>query len=178
MSTNTPRSPFSTPSDDDDLICMDLRLMYMERQWKLLCVGAILWVVTIVALALMLPLGIFAATWSFIAMVLLKFRKVLADKLRPKNVLRSGNPRPMSDMAAMFCVYEAQLIRGKESHRERFTLISRMAQMETELEEHKVFSAAIARLRKEEATPNRREAILHSRRRKQRRAEDEGKKST
>jgi hypothetical protein len=176
--SNTPRSPFSSSFEEDDLVCMDLILMFKERQWILLGLGVLLWLVTITALVLMLPLGIFAATWSFLAMVLLKFRKVLADKLRPKGLARLGNPRPMSDMAALFCVYEAQLICGKESHKERFTLISRMAQMETELEEHKVFSAAISRLRKDEAVPNRREAILHSKRRKQRRAEDEGKKST
>jgi len=78
---------------------------------------------------------------------------------------------PQSDVAAMFCEYEKKLMGGKESHAERFALISRMAHMEKELEEYQVFSAAISTLRREEAMPNRREAIMHSRLRKKRRAE-------
>jgi len=104
-------------------------------------------------------------------MLLLKFRKKSADILRPKNVVRWGNPMPQSDVAAMFCEYERKLISGKESHSERFTLISRLAHIEEELEEYQVFSAAISTLRREEAMPNRREAIEHSRLRKKRRAE-------
>ena len=100
-----------------------------------------------------------------------QFRKLLADRLRPKTLVNYGNPRPASDIAAMFCEYETKLICGKESQVERFTLIRHMADIEKELEALQVFSAAISQLRREEARPNRREAILHSRLRKKRRAE-------
>lgn len=171
MSTNTPRSPFSSSFEEDDLVCMDLRLMWGEREWGLLGIGVVLWMITLTACVLMIPVALVLGILSGISTLVLKFRKVAADKLRPKTVVNRGNLRPQSDIAAMFCRYEAQLVRGKESHSERFDLICRMAQIEKELEEHQVFSAAVARLRKEEAMPNRREAIMHSRARKKRRAE-------
>jgi len=172
MSTNYPRSAFLRPLEDEDLLCMNLRLMCAEREWKLLGVGIFLWVLTIGALGLMIPVAICLGILSGISALVLKFRKVVADKLRPKTVVSLGNPRPASDMAALFCEYETKLVCGKESHAERFALIARMAHMEEELAEYQVFSAAISRLRREEAMPNRREAIEHSRLRKKRRAED------
>lgn len=172
MSTNNPRAPFPFKYSfgEDDLACMDLRLMFVTRQWGALCAGIFLWVVALVACVIMIPLALVLGIFSGISSLVLKFRQVVADRLRPKAALRF-NHRPDSDIAAMFCRYENELLCGKESTTERFALISRMAHIEKELEEYQVFCAAISRLRREEAMPNRRAAILHSRLRKKRRAE-------
>lgn len=176
MATNTPHSPFNKSLGEDDLICMRLPLMWKERQWSALGLGILLWVVTGLAFVVLVPVSLVLNVLSGISSLCLKFRKAAADKLRPKSI-GGFNPRPASDIAAMFCRYEKKLMCGKELHTERFALISRMAHMERELEEHRVFSAAISTLRREEArekeVPKRREAIMHSRLVKKRRAEDE-----
>ncbi len=171
MSTNYPRSAFLRPLEQEDVLCMNLRLMCVERQWGLLGLGLFLWALTLTACVLMVPVAIGLGLLSIISGLWLKFRKVAAERLRPKTVVTWGNPRPASDMAAMFCRYETKLVCGKESHSERYALIARMAHIEEELAELQVFSAAISGLRREEAVPNRREAIEHSRLRKKRRAE-------
>jgi hypothetical protein len=163
------------PEDDGLDILLDFVGAYQRREWLLFFGSLLLWCAIVVLLLCMAPFALIGALWGWGKKISLKLRKKAADKLRPKDVVRARHTEPQSDLVAAFCEYELSLVVGKETPAARSKLISQLAHVEQELEEHRILAKAISTLRKEEARPNRREAVLSTRARGvRRRRREEG----
>lgn len=165
------------PEDEFDAI-LDTFGMLRDRQWIAAALSALVWLIIVIAFILIAPFALGGAIWTGSKKILLKFRRWAADKLRPKDVVRARNPEPASDLVATFVDYELLLVAGKETALARSALISELAHVEQELEEHRLLCAEIRKLRVEDERPRRRDAILSTKLRAERRRQrerDEGK---
>jgi hypothetical protein len=164
------------PEDEIDVL-LDFVGLYRQRQWGMLCLSALVWVFMLLGLLVIGPFALIGTAWTGSKKLVLKLRKKAADKLRPKTLFNGGNPRPTSDLVGQFVEYEAELLRGCETYGARNSLISKLAGVEEELEEYRLLSAEIRKLRVNDERPRRRDAILatHERaiRRRERREREE-----
>jgi hypothetical protein len=136
------------------------------------------WAVMLVMMLCMAPFAALGGLYFGAKKIFLKFRRRAADILRPKDVVRARNTEPQSDLVATFVDYELLLVSGKETTAARSALISELAHVEQELEEHRILCAEIRKLRVEDERPRRRDAILSTRRRavaRRQREQDEQK---
>lgn len=160
------------PDDEIDLL-LDFVGAFQRREWGMFTLSLLFWVFIVLCLVVMAPFALAWAIWDFGRKIWLKFRRKAADILRPKNVVRARNPEPQSDLVATFVDYELLLVSGKETTAARVALISELAHVEQELEEHRILCAEIRKLRVEDERPRRRDAILSTRRRSERRRQRE-----
>lgn len=165
--------PYSNPEDEALDAVLDVWGCIRDRQWLAASLGCVIWTVVAIAMVIMAPFAIVAGVWTLSKKLVLKFRRKSADILRPKDVVRLGNPRPASDLVAAFVEYERLLVEGKETVKVRSKLISSLAHIEQELEEHRLLTAEIRKLRVEDERPSRRDAIMATRRRGKNRRERE-----
>lgn len=159
-------------------IALDVVLAFRERRWGLLFFGLFLWVIIAVFTLVITPFALIGAIWIGFKNFSLKSRRYLADKLRPKDVVRARNPEPQSDLVASFVEYELSLVSGKETALARSAIISELAHVEQELEEHRLLCAEIRKLRVEDERPRRRDAILSTKLRAERRRQREREEGT
>lgn len=151
---------------------------FRRREWGLCALSLVIWVCIITSMLVLAPFAVVAWTCSEIKQLFLKFRRWAADKIRPKDVVQARNPEPQSDIVAQFVEYERSLVSGKETIAARTALISVLAHVEQELEEHRILCAEIRKLRVEDERPRRRDAILSTRIRAERRRERERDEGT
>jgi hypothetical protein len=164
--------------DDQFDVMLDFVTLFEERQWLLLGLSLIIWLVMVVLCLCIAPFALIGWLYRQGRIFSLKLRKQAADKLRPKNVVRSRNFEPQSDLVAAFCDYELALVSGNETTAARSALISALAHVEQELEEHRILSAEIRKLRVEDERPRRRDAILSTKLRAERRRQREQDEGT
>lgn len=162
----------SPNSEDDDLeIFLNVFDNLRARRWLDALVGVGVWVFLLLLLVIGSPIAAIVALYDYLVEKSLKFRRYLADKIRPKDVTTYRNPEPHSDLVAKFVEYEQALVAGKETLWARLSLISALSRVEGELEQHRLLSAEVRKLRVEDERPRRRDAILDTRIRAERRRE-------
>lgn len=164
--------PYHHPEDELDVM-LNVWACLKERQWLLAGLGILIWIFLLLLLLVTAPIAALVAIYDFSKKNLLKFRKLAADKLRPKDVVRARNTEPQSDLVAQFVDYELLLVEGKETMAARVALISELAHVEQELEDHRLLCAEIRKLRVEDERPRRRDAILSTKLRAERRRQRE-----
>jgi hypothetical protein len=165
------------PDDELDML-LDFIGAFQRREWGMFAISLIFWAVILVLLLCMAPFAALGGLYFGGKKIVLKFRRWGADKLRPKDVVRARNTEPQSDLVARFVDYELLLVSGKETMAARVALISELAHVEQELEEHRILCAEIRKLRVEDERPRRRDAILSTRRRSERRRQREQDEGT
>ena len=161
--------------DDDIDVLLDFVTLFRERQWWMLLFSLIIWCLMVVLCLLIAPFALMGAIYGWGKKKLLKFRRVASDKLRPKDVVRARHFEPQSDLVAQFVDYELLLVEGKETTAARSALIRELAHIEEELESHRILCAEIRKLRVEDERPRRRDAILSTKLRAERRRERESR---
>ncbi len=130
-----------------------------RKLWVDAFVGAILWAILLVLMVLIAPFAAFSAVRDWFRPRTLKFRYLVADKVRPDGFVR-GPTTGQSDLIQEFIEYELAIVKGRETTQARNRLISHLGHMEDELEEHRALASDIRRLWAEQERPKRREAIL------------------
>lgn len=148
------------------------------RQWVMAAIGVVIWIFLLVAGLCIAPFAILGWVYRVGKNFSLKFRRFAADKLRPKDVVRARNPQPASDLVAQFVDYELLVVTGKETTFARNALISELAHIEQELEEHRLLCAEIRKLRVDDERPRRRDAIMSTRLRAEKRRQREQEEGT
>lgn len=161
--------------DDEIDAILNVWQCLRERQYVLAAIGSLIWVIMVAALICMAPFAAIYGAYDLLKKLVLKFRRWAADKLRPKDVVRARNPEPASDLVAQFVDYEKMLVDGTETTKARSALISALAHIEQELEEHRLLAAEIRKLQVDNERPRRRDAILATQKRAERRREREQK---
>lgn len=152
---------------------LDLVTLWEQRRWGMLALSIVICFFLLVLFLCLSPFALVGAIWDWGKKIFLKFRRWGADILRPKDVVRARHTEPQSDLVARFVEYELLLISGKETLDTRVALIAAIARVEQELEEHRILCAEIRKLRVEDERPRRRDAILSTKLRAERRRERE-----
>ncbi len=165
------------PEDEIDLL-LDVFDNFRHHRWLDAALGVLVWIFLLLLIIVCGPFAAGFALYDWGKKIFLKFRRAAADKIRPKDVVRARNPEPQSDLVAQFVNYELLLVSGKETMAARVALISELAHVEQELEEHRLLCAEIRKLRVEDERPRRRDAILSTKIRAERRREREREEDT
>jgi hypothetical protein len=148
---------------------LDIARAWREGRYGWVILGLLFWCAFGLVVIVLSPWLALGAIGRESRRLWLKFRRAAADKLRPKDTFRRGNYPGPSDLVAAFVEYERLLVAGKETISVRSKLISELAHVEQELEEHRNLFADIRNLQVDNERPRRRDAILSTRARSERR---------
>lgn len=161
------------PEEDAFGKLLDLVTLWEQRRWGMLALSIVLCFFILMLFLCLSPFALVGAIWGWGKKIFLKFRRWGADILRPKDVVRARHTEPQSDLVRAFVEYELLLVSGKETPAARMAFIRALARVEQELEEHQILCAEIRKLRVEDERPRRRDAILSTKLRAERRRERE-----
>ena len=151
----------------------DIALAIREKRYGAMLLGVVFWFILLLLGLVLSPIWLSRAIFGATRRLWLKFRRWASDTLRPKDIFKSWGTERGSDLINTFVNYEKLLVNGKETADVRSALISSLAHAEQELEEYRLLFADIRRLHVEDERTGRRDAILATRARADKRRKRE-----